>query len=177
MRTLASSLFAFAFLALGACAADEAAPEQEASEALAQRTGPAIGFGCRAPKIAIRASNGNYLCAENGGGDAVVANRLTAAEWETFTVNDEGFGKISLQAANGQYVVAENGGGAQVLANRNARGPWEVWEVERISFTENTWAFRAANGQYLVAENGGGGVVNANRDERGPWETFRVVCK
>ena len=36
--------------------------------------------------IHLRANNGQYVCAEGGGGREVVANRDKAQEWETFTV-------------------------------------------------------------------------------------------
>jgi len=35
--------------------------------------------------FALRASNGQYVVAENGGGGAINANRTVRAEWETFT--------------------------------------------------------------------------------------------
>ena len=38
------------------------------------------------PDIHLRAYNGQYVCAEDGGGGEVVANRDKAQEWETFTV-------------------------------------------------------------------------------------------
>jgi hypothetical protein len=38
------------------------------------------------PDIHLRADNGQYVCAEGGGGREVVANRDRAQEWETFTV-------------------------------------------------------------------------------------------
>lgn len=37
-------------------------------------------------KIALRAANGQYVCAEGGGGREVVANRDSAGLWETFEV-------------------------------------------------------------------------------------------
>jgi hypothetical protein len=37
--------------------------------------------------ITLRTCNGYFLCAENGGGGAVNANRPSAGEWETFTIS------------------------------------------------------------------------------------------
>jgi hypothetical protein len=34
-------------------------------------------------KISLRASNGQYVCAEGGGGQVVVANRGAIGPWET----------------------------------------------------------------------------------------------
>ncbi|PYQ87115.1 MAG: hypothetical protein DMG02_21705 [Acidobacteria bacterium] len=80
----------------------------------------------------IKAENGLFVCAEQGGGlngferrDALIANRVEAREWETFTEEEHGDGTVSLQCANGMYVCAENGGGGPVSTNRSAAGPWE----------------------------------------------------
>jgi hypothetical protein len=35
-------------------------------------------------QIALRAANGQYVCAESGGGQEVVANRNEIGAWETF---------------------------------------------------------------------------------------------
>jgi hypothetical protein len=36
-------------------------------------------------QLALQASNGMYVCAEDGGGREVVANRTAIGPWETFT--------------------------------------------------------------------------------------------
>jgi FtsP/CotA-like multicopper oxidase with cupredoxin domain len=125
--------------------------------------------------IALRASNGQYVVAENGGGGVVGANRNAIGPWETFGLINRGNGNVALRASNGQYVVAENGGGGVVGANRNAIGPWETFGL--IDRGNGNIALRASNGQYVVAENGGGGAVNANRNAIGPWETFRMISR
>ena len=123
--------------------------------------------------IALRAFNGQYVCAENGGGSVVVANRNAIGPWETFRLIDRGNGNIALRASNGQYVCAENGGGSIVVANRNAIGPWETFRL--IDRGNGNVAFRASNGQYVCAEGGGGREVVANRNAIGAWETFRLI--
>ncbi|MDD4652164.1 MAG: hypothetical protein PHQ34_08025 [Methanothrix sp.] len=123
--------------------------------------------------IAIKASNGKYLCAEGGGGGSVVANRNAIGAWETFKLIDQGNGYYALQAANGQYVCAEGGGGGSVVANRNAIGVWETFRL--IDQGNGYYALQAANGQYVCAEGGGGGAVVANRNAIGAWERFRLM--
>jgi len=39
-------------------------------------------------QIALQTFNGQYVCAEGGGGGAVVAARDNASLWETFTLID-----------------------------------------------------------------------------------------
>ncbi|MEZ4448241.1 MAG: AbfB domain-containing protein [Nannocystaceae bacterium] len=75
-------------------------------------------------RVALRGSNGQYVCAEDGGGHNVVVNRDAIGPWECFTlVEDEGW--VSLRDCKGYYVCAENNGGSDVNSNRNAIGPWE----------------------------------------------------
>jgi hypothetical protein len=81
--------------------------------------------------IHLRANNGQYVCAEGGGGGEVVANRDARGPWETFRVERVRPGdNIALRTSNGWYVCAEGGGGGEVVANRSARGPWETFELE-----------------------------------------------
>jgi len=124
----------------------------------------------RAGTVALRANNGQYLCAEGGGGREVVANRSSAAEWERFQVVPLGSNRVALRAWNGQYVCAEGGGGGQVVADRNQIGQWETFEVAALS--SNRIALRTWNGLYVCAEGGGGRELVANRSEIKEWETF-----
>ena len=123
-------------------------------------------------KIALQANNGQYVCAENGGGSNLVANRDWVLAWETFRRIDLGNNEVALQAANGQYVCAENGGGSNLVANRDWILAWETFR--RIDLGNNKVALQAANGQYVCAENGGGSNLVANRDWILDWETFGI---
>ena len=52
--------------------------------------------------IALQAYNGQWLCAENGGGWQLAANRNRIGAWETFRLVDLGNGNMALRGANGQ---------------------------------------------------------------------------
>jgi hypothetical protein len=41
-------------------------------------------------RVALRANNGRFLCAERGGGHTIVANRWWIRSWETFERVDLG---------------------------------------------------------------------------------------
>lgn len=81
---------------------------------------------------ALRAYNGQYVCAEGVGGRELVANRNEIGPWETFQRIDLSDGRVALRAANGQYVCAEGGGGRELVANRNQIGPWESFAWAQI---------------------------------------------
>src|SRR5262245_42597537 len=113
-------------------------------------------------KIALKASNGLYLTAEQGGGidtrdpATPVALQARATEinaWETFeAVQQNGF--VALQTANGYYVTAENGGGGAVRTNEVAIGPWEQFVLIDGAFL--TW-----NGKNYLALDEGSAVLSA----------------
>jgi hypothetical protein len=125
------------------------------------------------PRIALRASNGQYLVADGGGGGPIYADRSEIGPWELFSLIDRGGGQFALRTWSGHYVVAEGGGGQALNADRSEIGPWELFSL--VDLGGGQVALRASNGQYIVAEGGGGGDMYANRDAVGPWETFTLI--
>jgi hypothetical protein len=73
-----------------------------------------------------------FVCAENAGAEALVANRDALGAWETFTMIDNPDGTVSFKAVNGRYVCAELAGADPLIANRDAIGPWESFGVIKI---------------------------------------------
>lgn len=126
-----------------------------------------------AKPIALRANNGQYLCAELGGGGIVSATRNWIGGWETFGLVNLGSGNAAIRASNGQYVCAEGGGGNRVVADRSARSYWETFGLEDLG--NGNVALKASDGHYVCAELGGGDDVVANRPSRGAWETFKLI--
>jgi hypothetical protein len=138
--------------------------------------------------IRFRTTNGQYFCAEAGGGREMTANRVSAGPWETFSVEqlDQPGGpllsgqRIALRTENGHYVCAENGGGQELIANRTSVGPWETFTIVHADLSggeigdNQDVILRVAGGQYCCAEGGGGREILADRSAIGPWETFRV---
>ena len=137
------------------------------------RTGAQALYGTLLPvsrTIAFRVYNGQFVCAEGGGGQALVANRDWTRQWETFNLIDLGNNKVALQAYNGQFVCAEGGGGQALVANRDWARQWETFNL--IDLGNNKVALQAYNGQFVCAEGGGGQALVANRDWIREWETF-----
>jgi hypothetical protein len=122
--------------------------------------------------IALRANNGQYVCAEGGGGREVVANRSAIGPWETFEIFGNGGNRIGLRTANGMYVCAEGGGGREVVANRSMASIWESFLL--IDHGGGQVSLQAYNGMYVYAEGSGGREVVANRGAIGPWEIFEA---
>jgi len=138
-------------------------------------------------KIKLKTYDGkNFVCAENGGGQELTANRTSPREWETFDVIGQFVfgGNISLRTYDGKnFVCAEDGGGRELVANRTEAHQWETFKIIGLNGrTDNTLV---QNGDkislqtydskhYVCAEDGGGRELVANRTEAHEWETFTV---
>lgn len=142
-----------------------------------------------APFVVLRASNGQFMCAEGGGGQLVVANRPAIGPWEVWQAVWGQSGIEALIAFNGQFMCAEGGGGQEVVANRSWHGPWETFTFHHrtesggqlptgggtgLPPSFDQVGFQVANGMYISADGGGGGKVYANRGWWAAWETFDI---
>ncbi len=123
--------------------------------------------------IGLRACNDRFVCAIDGGGKDLIANRTWIRSWETFNLVDLGQGKVALQAPNGKYVCAEGGGGRELRANRDWIRSWETFRLKKV--VGNRIGLQACNGQYVCAENSGKSHLMANRDWLRSWETFELI--
>ena len=100
--------------------------------------------------VALRAANGQFVSAENGGGGALDANRDVARAWETFTLETLADGRVHLRTSGGYYVTAENGGGGLVHADRATARAWETFTPacsDRIPTSRNprAWPFASTS--------------------------------
>jgi lysophospholipase L1-like esterase len=125
------------------------------------------------PAVSLRARvNGMYVCAENAGAGALIANRAAIGPWETLDLLDAGNGNIALRShANNQIVTAENAGTAALIANRTAIGSWETFQLIRNA--DGSVSLKAlANNNYVTA---GPQPLVANRTVIGPAEQFDLI--
>ncbi|MCP3063716.1 M12 family metallopeptidase [Myxococcus sp. K38C18041901] len=141
--------------------------------------------------ISLRASNGNYVVAENGGGGTVNANRTAVGEWERLRLMDRNGDSLMsgdtvyLQTHNGNYIQALNGGGSRTNATPTAPGEWESFRITKRSGniltpinTGDSVALEIGGlltTYYMVAEFGGGDIVNIDRTAVGAWEQFIIT--
>jgi len=128
--------------------------------------------------ISLKASaNGLFVCADNAGAGALIANRTAAAGWEQFKVVDMGNGNVALLAqANQKYVCADTAGTSALIANRATAGAWESFAW--VANADGTVALKAlANNQFVCADLGKSTPPNlwANRAAASGWESFVVT--
>jgi hypothetical protein len=134
------------------------------------------GGGGTTGVISLRAhANGMYVCAENAGASALIANRTAIGSWETFDLLDAGNGNVALRShANNMIVTAENAGASPLIANRTAVGLWETFQL--IHNPDGSVSLNAlVNNMYVCAENAGASALIANRTAIGSWESYDLI--
>lgn len=81
-------------------------------------------------KVALKSTNGYFVCAEGGGGRELVANRNIIGEWEIFRLIKHDSHKVSFKAANGEYVSVCNNN--KLFANTTVIGEREIFNLIEI---------------------------------------------
>jgi hypothetical protein len=138
-------------------------------------------------QFGLTAPNGRFVCAENGGGGELRANRTAMGPWETFEARSHpepphGVLTTAIRTVSGvHFLQAQNGGGSDL----SARGPWpREWETfDIVAADRSSLGFpdgakvhvRTESWHYLQAAGGGGSKVNAAGPWPREWETFTLV--
>ncbi len=145
--------------------------------------------------VFVRAGNGQYFQAANGGGSTLNAASNNQLGWETFTiVRQAGAGAVQsgdvvgLEDSTGTWVSAANGGGGTVFAYGASMGPWEGFTIGGLPAVPAAPAAPASpttvsdvhfsttlQGNYVGAQNDGGGAVIATATVAQAWETFTLI--
>lgn len=87
--------------------------------------------------VALRAANGQYVCADQALGGLLVANRAAVGPWERFKLVVAGdpvtaTRYLGFQAVDGRWIRAEGGGGSSMRADGVDLGVWETFRVHVI---------------------------------------------
>ncbi|OMO94235.1 Glycoside hydrolase, family 5 [Corchorus olitorius] len=111
-------------------------------------------------------TTGKYLCAEQGGGSIIVANRTSASGWETFRVWRINATALNLRVFGKQFVgVDSNGNG--IAAVSITPGNSDTFRIVRDSSDKNRVRIKASNGYYLQAKTEE--VVTADSQGSNGW--------
>lgn len=107
--------------------------------------------------VALRASNGRYVTAENGGGGDVTINRTAIGDWERFRLvpmSVDGGGRyFALQTFDDHFLTAEYGGNGPVVARGEVIREWETFY--RVPDKNGTFDFLTiGRGASMVLSNG-----------------------
>jgi hypothetical protein len=146
--------------------------------------------------ISLRAANGMYVQAINGGGSGVRADASTSdGAAELFLLDLDGKtldsdNSVSFLASDTRHHLTPDDGGtvdgypANVLvANRSDLGEWERFTIQKIDGSNKTIktgdqiALKASKGGYVSAENCGGGGLYTNSASIGACEKFVITIQ
>ncbi|MGH8048901.1 MAG: GDSL-type esterase/lipase family protein [Chthoniobacterales bacterium] len=134
--------------------------------------------------ISLKAkSNAKFITAENGGANALIANRASPGGWEQFLCVDAsqgtGNGTVGFEAmANSKYLCADLSLASPpyVIANRTSVGG--AWESFRwMPQADGTVAIRSvANNLFLTCDPNSPTLKASRTSVGGAWETFNWVA-
>ncbi|VAH12120.1 unnamed protein product [Triticum turgidum subsp. durum] len=93
-----------------------------------------------------------FLAAENGGGGALVVNRPSASDWETFKLWRIDENTFNFKVFSNQFVTVA---GVNVVATASMPGQSETFQLVRNDADNNKMRIRAPNGSFLQANKDG----------------------
>ncbi|MBC7658404.1 MAG: chitinase [Chitinophagaceae bacterium] len=129
---------------------------------------------------------GQFLTAENGGGNVLNANRWGAQGWEEFKLIDKNGGALQngdfvyIRTVNGNYLQVSNGWSTTLNASSSNADTWEMFSVVRqngdgVVGNGDAIALRSyTTGKFISALGGGGGGVDVHGEGALGWEYFTV---
>jgi len=82
-------------------------------------------------KIALKATNGKFVCADQSKFSFLYADRDKNGEWETFEITVSENTKTYLKASNGQYISTDQSQKGSLVANRADSQDWEAFIIEQ----------------------------------------------
>ncbi len=116
--------------------------------------------------------DGYYLCAEDGGGNILTADRTEIGPWEKFEVIRFSKGYVALKSDKGYYLSALDD---EESINVKGTDIGERQKFKLIELDSGKVALKTYYDKYVCAEDGGGGIVVANRTKIGEWESFELI--
>uniref|UniRef100_A0A803NE05 Mannan endo-1,4-beta-mannosidase n=1 Tax=Chenopodium quinoa TaxID=63459 RepID=A0A803NE05_CHEQI len=96
---------------------------------------------------------GKYVCAENGGGNILVANRISASGWETFKLWRIDENTFNFRVFSNQFAGVQAGGGSPtVVTVASTPGASETFKIVRNPNDKNRVRIQAPSGLFLQAK-------------------------
>ncbi|GMH00121.1 hypothetical protein Nepgr_001960 [Nepenthes gracilis] len=98
-------------------------------------------------------TTGKYLCAEDGGGTIIVANRSAASGWETFRlwrVNEDHF---NFKVFSDRFWGMDTSSNGNIVAVATKPGDSETFEIVRNPNNRSLVRIRAPNGSFIQAKS------------------------
>lgn len=98
-------------------------------------------------RLALKSSNGLYVCADNAHSRLLLANRETPSDWETFTVLETSDEEIILKSFHGTFVGADSSCSACLSAHISLIDSAIRFQVSKTP--DGTFVLRTSQGDYV----------------------------
>lgn len=126
-------------------------------------------------RVALRAFNNRYVCAEGGGGGILVGDRPALGPWEAFHIVELGNNTIALRSETGAYVSAVNGGGGPVLVNATKLGPSETFVQAPVGSSQDLVSFATSSGKFLTVNQTSLAIQATATSAAATQAQFRII--
>lgn len=123
-------------------------------------------------KFSFKTVEGYYLCAENGGGNILTADRTEIGPWEKFQIVNLSNGYVALKSYEGYYLSASDD---EESLNVEATEIGKRQKFKLVELDNKKVALITYYDKYVCAEDGGGENVVADRTKVGEWESFELI--
>ena len=134
---------------------------------------PGYAYGStKVEKFSFKTLEEYYLCAENGGGDKLTADRTEIGPWEKFEIVSLPKGYVALKSDGGYYLSASDD---EISVNVKSTEIGKREKFELIELDNKKFALKTYYDKYVCADNGGGGATAADRTKIGKWESFELI--
>jgi hypothetical protein len=80
-------------------------------------------------KVALKASNGKFVAADQNHNSFLFANSDNTWDWESFNLIYTEGTKLIIKSSTGKFVCADIGYGGALIANRDVAKDWECFEM------------------------------------------------
>ncbi|KAB3534763.1 hypothetical protein F8154_07835 [Alkaliphilus pronyensis] len=120
--------------------------------------------------IALLASNGKYVCAEDGGGGEVVVNRNKIGSWETFEIVLVKGNTVAFKTTNGRYLNLEDDDDEEIEAKATKISKYTKFTIYHLG--KNKVALKASNGKYVALDDN---ELEADHSRVKSSSTFKLV--
>ncbi|WP_312815285.1 stalk domain-containing protein [Sedimentibacter sp.] len=134
---------------------------------------PGYAYGSSAvEKFSFKTLEGYYLCAEDGGGNILTADRTEVGPWEKFEIVNISKGYVAVKSDEGYYLSASDD---EESLHVEATEVGKRQKFKLVELDNKKVALKTYYDKYVCAENGGGGKVVADRTKIGEWESFELI--
>jgi hypothetical protein len=124
-------------------------------------------------KVAVKAANGKYLCADANQNGLIVCDRDIPLQWETFTMNRYA-GKIcTLASFQNKFAGIENDSITRLIAKTENPDSREMFRITDLG--NNKFGLKSCDGTFISLDKNYPGLLTNGATKIGDSESFELI--